>query len=260
MTPPIQQSKSVEKIPKKEQAETTFANNDAPSTDVASTEPTSEWSRKSLTSKSILLPVDASFFEMVTGSGMDNELSLEDDLMERKSHVCCFCCCDLPKACIVVDSVEFLLAIAVLVVSLLGYEQSFIDTIDLDIFENIESYDDDEVIAEVYEERRTFVAVTIMTGIGILFSIIGIIGAIKLNKYLVLANAVWTIADLIRSLVAKQWFFPIVFFAFLYPRIALAYELFMGNITKENYKVTEEHCCCKGEESGMSGNEETNAA
>jgi hypothetical protein len=190
-------------------------------------------------SASFLVSVD---FSML--SSLQNELT--DDIVDysqaRKADLCCGCCCDLVRACIIVDVCDICLSIMIIVVSVLGLElqQSFIDTIDFSVYDNDEMVvDDDEMFLQENNMDRLR-----MTGCGILFSLIGILGAYRFHKYLVLCTAIWYCVDLIRSVVTLQWANSVVTACFSYPHFALFMALQKGKITRENYYATEKQSCC----------------
>jgi hypothetical protein len=72
--------------------------------------------------------------------------------------------------------------------------------------------DDDQVVAGILEDRRVFAVVTVLTGLGVLFSALGIVGACKLNRHLVLLAGIWFGVDVVRALVTLQWANAIVAF------------------------------------------------
>jgi len=199
-------------------------------------------SSKNSGSQSLVLSLDSSILQLVTESGLDNELFMDPE--ERKSHLCCGSCCDLIRAVMIVDCVDILLAILLIVISFIGLGGQYISTIDFTTFDNMEDLDDDEEIDMMKYERKESTVVIILVGCGILFSLLGILGAYKQNKYLVLLTGIWYLVDLVRSIVVGQWFFPIVTVCFAYPHFALFDALHRGKITKENYTTTEQHCCC----------------
>lgn len=212
-------------------------------------------------SASFLVSAD---FSMI--SGLQDELTdLElagggnnDSSQTRKADLCCRCCCDLVRACIIVDVCDFLLSIMLVVLSVLGLEidDRFINTIDFSVYNDSNNNDDMMVIDddddnEMFRQednsdrlRMSVTVITIMTGCGILFSLIGILGAYKLQKYLVLCTAIWYCVDFIRSAVTLQWVNSVVVACFAYPHFALFMALRKNKITRENYSATEKHCCC----------------
>ena len=177
----------------------------------------------------------------------------------RKADLCCGCCCDLVRACIIVDVFDILLSIMLVVLSVLGLEidDRFINTIDFSVYNDSNNNDDmmvidddddnNEMVRQDDNSDRLLMSVTvitIMTGCGILFSFIGILGAYKLQKYLVLCTAIWYCVDFIRSAVTLQWVNSVVVACFAYPHFALFMALRKNKITRGNYSATEKHCCC----------------
>lgn len=179
--------------------------------------------------------MESSVLQLVsTGTELVN---LED---QRIADLCCGVCCDLVRACIIVDCCDIALSIMLVVLSALGYSEFFIDTINFNTFEPI---DDDEYRESLVEERNMYTFVTAMTACGIVFSVIGIIGAMRFNQYMVLATAVWFCVDVIRSAATLQWLTTVVTGCYAYPHIALFLALRSQKITRERYHI-EKHCCC----------------
>jgi len=173
-------------------------------------------------------------------------LEPDDDEYERKSHLCCVFCCDLVQAVIIVDCIDLVVAIAIVIISLTGFEQVFVDAIDFSVFRDFQtdSMDDDEAVASLSENRRVFAIVTVLTGLGVVFSTIGIYGACKFQPYLVLLAGIWFGVDVVRGLATKQWLNALIAGLFVYPHVGLYLALKGGTITKDNYK-NEKHCCCQ---------------
>jgi len=173
------------------------------------------------------------------------DITSDDPNDNRQSHLCCVFCCDLVRAVIIVDCIDIIVAIIIVVISLTGHEQVFLDAINFSVFSPIpDTMDDDQVVAGILEDRRVFAVVTVLTGLGVLFSALGILGACKLNRYLVLLAGIWFCVDVVRALVTLQWANAIIAALFAYPHVALFWALKKGTITRANYAETEQHCCC----------------
>ena len=187
------------------------------------------------TGKTAVLPMESSVLQLVsTGTELVN---LED---QRIADLCCGVCCDLVRACIIVDCCDIALSVMLVVLSALGYSEFFIDTINFNVFDPI---DDDEYREGIVKERNIYTFTTVMTGCGIFFSIIGIVGAMRFHKYMVLATAIWFCVDVIRCVVTLQWINTVVTGCYAYPHIALFLALRNGKIARERYHI-EKHCCC----------------
>mmetsp|Transcript_18614 Transcript_18614/g.46192 ORF Transcript_18614/g.46192 Transcript_18614/m.46192 type:complete len:227 (+) Transcript_18614:279-959(+) len=187
------------------------------------------------TAKTAALPMESSVLQLVsTGTELVN---LDD---QRIADLCCGVCCDLVRACIIVDCCDIALSIMLVVLSALGYSEFFIDTINFNVFDPI----DDDVYREgIVKERNIYTFTTVMTACGIFFSIIGIVGAMRFHKYMVLATAIWFCVDVIRCVVTFQWINTVVTGCYAYPHIALFLALRNGKMTRERYHI-EKHCCC----------------
>lgn len=75
-------------------------------------------------------------------------------------------------------------------------------------------------------------------------ALIGILGALQFNKYMILCAAVWYIIDLIAGLIILDPTNTVLSVVYCYAHIHLLLELKNGTITDENYKHTEQYCCC----------------
>lgn len=163
----------------------------------------------------------------------------EEERNERKTHLCCGSCCDLRKACIIVDSIYiFFVGMGV-----------FLSITGLRIFERVGGkgsqgeYDDDQVQQDF--TIMIMAASDIQLGIGVFFGVLGILGACRFQKYLVLCTGIWYCIDVILFGIFFNWMSAVCAGAYAYPHFALFLALRSGTITRENYKVTEQHCCCR---------------
>ncbi len=83
--------------------------------------------------------------------------------------------------------------------------------------------------------------VTIMVACGVVFSIVGIVGAMKLQKYMVLISGLWYCVDVLRSAMSFQYVNLVVTACFAYPHFALFHALRKNQLTKKNYE-NEKYC------------------
>jgi hypothetical protein len=145
----------------------------------------------------------------------------------------------LVRACIIVNIIFICLAILGLLLSWWGI--AWIDRI------SSGQYDDDSVspgLAQYMEGSDTYFLINILQlSLGMPFAIIGIIGAAKFNRYLVLATAIWLCIDVILSGVYRNWPGCLIEGLFAYPHFALFVALKNGTITRKDY-LRERHCCC----------------
>lgn len=198
--------------------------------------------------KSILMRVDSSVLELA--SAMRNELDDEDEesVDKRESHICCLVCCDLVKACILCNICDILLTILLVVAAYLQVEGAgfFNGAIDLsfggapDV--DLSVIDDDELLESYENQERGVSVATILIACGFLFSILGIVGAMKLQKYLVLITGIWYCVDVLRSAISFQYINLVVTASFAYPHLALFHALRKNQLTKKNYE-NEKYCC-----------------
>ena len=188
----------------------------------------------SRTSKSghFKVAVDPSVLELMT-AGDDNP----NEADERHADPLFGSCCDLVKVCLIVDTIYIVQKIQVIITILLGL--SIIDPDDLDLRE----YDDDQVRSEVVRMDSMYIILLLKEGLGIPFGIIGVIGAYRFYKYMVLCTGIWCCADLIWSLLTHRWLSSVYVAFYIYPHFALFFALKRGRITFENYDDVK-HCCC----------------
>jgi len=191
-----------------------------------------------------------------------------DDSDERKAQLCCGSCCDLVRACLIVDSVYFLFMILIVIA----------DYTDFPLFENVSNIasdgvrnefgdgdddddnyryvgdDDDDDYSSInininndYDSGHgvdCFFCTSAFQAIcGILFSLIGFIGVIRFWKYLVLLQGIWMCVDAILYCVYQNWPSGLCLAFYAYPHIALFLAQRSGKITRDNYTKTEQYCC-----------------
>lgn len=158
--------------------------------------------------------------------------------LKYSTHVSSLCA-QLLRACIVVNIVFIVLNALGVVLSFWGI--SFLDSID------VTQLEDDDVVDGIEQmmDRTSliYMIVIIQQGLGIIFGILGIVGASKYMKFLVLTAGVWYCIDLI--ICAAFINIPAVVMRgfFAYPHIACFVALKKGQITRETYN-RERYCCC----------------
>lgn len=102
-----------------------------------------------------------------------------------KSHSCCGCCCDTRRAVVVVNIISMTFA-ALAIVSLSVVVNG----------QYAAQFDDDEVQAALEEIDGTAVGITIgLACLGIACNTAGIIGALKFNKFAIVAAGLWYFAE-----------------------------------------------------------------
>lgn len=193
------------------------------------------------------VPIDPSVVSVVENM---TERYREEDSLERKSPLCCRSCCDLLRACIICDIVFIALDILGILLFFMGITLNVaIDYEDIDTYDD-DTYDDIIPANEAQEEldrNHTLLNVLITkNSLGIVFCTIGIVGAARFHKNLVLTTATWFVIDCIWSIVNRRWTGIVVTACFAYPHFALFSALKNGTITRETYAM-ERHCCCDSE-------------
>lgn len=178
-----------------------------------------------------VISIEPSVLQLVTiGEGVDPEV--------RQAQLCCGCCCDLLRACIIVNIVY--MSYAVLVILLAWWGIVSIDALD------VSNYDDDSAyqnMVDRVDSQANLVVAIIQLSSGMLFASLGIIGAARFTQCLVLACGIWYCIDLLISSIFRIWPSALMKGFFAYPHFALFMALKSGKITRENYSV-ERHCCC----------------
>lgn len=181
---------------------------------------------------SIAVPIDASVLEMI--SAVRDDEDSDDDSHKRKSQLFCFCCCDLITACIVMNAIIICLSIIRIIIS----EFATLDfgSLNIDIYK-VE--DDDDGIERLDPWGVLSYA---KMGVGIFFALVGIVGAIKFNKYMVLSVVIWYFFFFILSAIGREFYITVISIPFAYTNIHCYMALRKGNITRENY-ATEKAIC-----------------
>lgn len=183
-------------------------------------------------SASVLVTIDPSILALVTA--VDNSDNEEDEI-EPKAHLYFGLCCDLRRACIIVDIIQIILIVAITLLVRLDPESSVIGFIPAQEMTNV----DDDLAAD-YD--REFIQTTVRRVGGILFSVIGILGACLFNRWLVICAGTWCCIAVVFALMSKGWTGAIAAALFAYAHIAMFMELRRGKITKENYYARESAC------------------
>ena len=116
------------------------------------------------------------------------------------------------------------------------------------------SYDDDDYyLIFIGEERRNeledesmmFWILNGKNAAGIFFATIGIYGAVKFQKWIVLSTSIWCCIDFVLSVFTRRWIAVVTAGYFVYPELALFLALHTGKITEENYNSVKYCCFCK---------------
>jgi len=95
--------------------------------------------------------------------------------------------------------------------------------------------------------------VLIKNSIGIVMALLGIFGALRLHKFLILATGIWYVVDFVWGLqffgtVGTRNFTVIIQTSVLFflgiANFLAFHSLHKGHITRTNYKTRERFCCC----------------
>ena len=153
----------------------------------------------------------------------------EKEPEERQTALCFGSCCDVRKACLIVDTIYVLFSIW----GVVRYSQgSAYLNLMVEQAQNVYSID-------VYS-----IAAIVQLSLGILFALVGLVGSYTFQSIPVLWAAIWYIIDTIMYVVFFNWPAAIIIALYSYPHVALFVALRKGTLTSENYEQTEQHCCC----------------
>ena len=145
------------------------------------------------------------------------------------------------KAVVIVNIVFIVFTGVGLVVAVAGF--SLMNTIDPEEFDDYTLVEDFEDMKGVFNGWMAFTIARL--SLSMLFGILGIVGAAKYNKGLVLSTGVWYFLDFVFSIVYMDIVGCILRVFFAYPHFGLFLALKKGHITPERYG-REKYCCCDG--------------
>lgn len=145
------------------------------------------------------------------------------------------------KACVIVDIIAIVFNVLAIIVYISGF--SLING----VMQSDDIVFDDDQIDEMVDQMNTlFIVAFVLVGLSLVFSIVGIVGATKFNKAMVLATGVWLLIELFLVALLQQDFVSAVMFLFFsYPHFGLFLAIKKGHISKETYD-RERYCCCDG--------------
>lgn len=180
------------------------------------------------------MPIDPSVLAMVSAA---RDVDSDEESQKRQSQLFCFFCCDLVKACIIMNAVHIFISILHIVISVVQLPIGF----RIDLYEEYgEVYDDDTPFLPL---QPWGVIGYLKIAFGFIFAIVGIIGARRLSQKLVLASVFWDCCYTILSIANQEWSVFFLSLPFLYTDVHLYMALRSRNITPENYEG-EKYCCC----------------
>lgn len=188
---------------------------------------------KDRTKKSVVFNVDTSVAELIAANGDEDSDDSDDGYRDPLLGPCC----DNVRAVIYVDIFYIIKNINVIITVLMGYTIT-----DPDDY-NMRSYNDDQIQREVDRLDALFWILMSLYLFGIFFASVGIYGASRFSKYLVLSTTIWIFIDIIWSAIYMRWGGMFITMFFVYPHVSLFWALHKGKITRENYSDNK-HCCC----------------
>jgi len=189
----------------------------------------------------------------------NHNLNNDDASKERQSQIWCFFVCDLVTAVVAMNSIYIVLLVFHLTISFLDSELFGMRT---QLYKELPSdddydddlgglYDDDYDDAFVFGEKDDVVVLDPWAVVryaknlaGLLFAVVGIVGALQFRRSLVLASALWHVLYILLSLANHTWIGFVLTIPFCYTTFHLWLALKAGTITRENYRNSEQHCCC----------------
>ena len=180
----------------------------------------------------ILLQIDPSIVDLVSAVEASEHIDEgSEDNEPDQSHLFCNCMCDLVKTCVIANG----LCLAILAITIFySFQDSEIDE---------EEFDDDVFLFEFKQKfERNFQINILRNSIGIPFAFLGILGAVRFYKYLVLVVFLWYCAFLIWGAIRRMYLSAFMGAIFAYPHLALFLTLHKGHLTRENYKSLKQWC------------------
>jgi len=172
----------------------------------------------------------------------------DEDENGRQAKLCCGVLCDLIKGVVIAD-ITYILLFSI-DVYIQWEEFRALETLGLD--DDDGWGDDDGWTPEQIDQLETgYKILFFQRGIGFVFAILGILGACKFQRFLVLASFVWFCCDIAISIycdiatsIYRRAFFPGIVTAIIaQPHFSLFRALSRKQLTKENYAF-EKYCCC----------------
>lgn len=201
----------------------------------------------------VTIALDPDILDMVS-SVMSEAGDADEDSRIRKSHLFCFVCCDMVKACITMNAVYMTLLLIHVMISLmgapLGIGINLYQALEEDGYMSAPIFVDDDDFFSVYDNNESprlldpwGIVGYVKTGLGFIFAIVGIVGAVKFEKFLVLTSAIWQCIYILLTLMELRFAPAILTVPFAYTNFHCFVSLHSGSITRENY-ASEKQCCC----------------
>lgn len=154
----------------------------------------------------------------------------------KQGHSCCGGCCDMRRAVVFVNLINIFFTI--LVVFLLTLTESFSQHAD-------EIYDDDAVkdVMHKFNEMPIGLLIGVMV-IKIVMNVVGVVGAVNFNIYMVAVSAAVYLFMAAIALIALNPFVFVYAGCFAYPHFVFIHEVCKGVMSEVNYPTEKQSCCC----------------
>jgi len=198
---------------------------------------------KSCTSSSFLVAVDPSVISMVHNDESEIPEDGPDRGSKRQSDLCCGSCCDLVKASVLTNAGFVCMLSFLMTVSLLELPYFYL------AFKpnSSKEYYDDDIYEDAFFDGQGRVAL-MRTCAGILFGLVGMVGAARFEKWAVLCTSIGYILYAMSSILQKSVPHAVIAGFVTYPNVALFMALRSGTMTKEAYMSGREaKCCCRSD-------------
>lgn len=151
----------------------------------------------------------------------------------KVGHKCCGCFCDVRRAVIILNGINFyILLIGLIVVVVQQAKGISTNTRPIRIADSSSNM-----------EWNTMIIISILF---MIISTIGIYGGMKLNIWMISLAATMYLIDFITGIINmnEQWDGVIIAILFLYPHLVLIREIQYDIMTYNNYRSQEEYSCC----------------
>jgi hypothetical protein len=204
-------------------------------TKTAASTKTSEYQTMS-TSDTAPVAVPAKDYEAVHAGDVGRVDLLQGGLGPKRGHKFCGGCCDVRRAVIIVNMVVGGLLLWGMIATLV---------LKANVDAMTATMDDDTKIATLNEFRdASILPLAIGWSITSAACVLGIVGAIQYNVYMVGAAALKFCVDIVYALITFNIFGVALSAFFLYPHVFFIKEVREGIMSKVNYDNERQSCCC----------------
>ena len=152
---------------------------------------------------------------------------------QKEGHLYMGCCCDTRRATIIVNIVN--LVLAVITALIYGLASGIA----------VNELDDDAIKNDIANKSGAIAGIiALFFVIALTFSGLGIYGAMKYNKCMVISAAVWYGLSALVSLSGGDVLGCVISGLFCYPHVMFVQEMQKGIMTEQNYPNEMHSCCC----------------